>query len=58
VTRIYTRKGDDGTTTLWYGGRVPKTAARTEAYGSVRASVFGTRPPYHSVVVPSSPFLV
>jgi cob(I)alamin adenosyltransferase len=35
VTRIYTRKGDDGTTTLWYGGRVPKTAARTEAYGSI-----------------------
>jgi cob(I)alamin adenosyltransferase len=35
VTRIYTRKGDDGTTSLWYGGRVPKTDARTEAYGSV-----------------------
>jgi cob(I)alamin adenosyltransferase len=35
VTRIYTRKGDDGTTTLWYGGRVPKTDARTEAYGSI-----------------------
>jgi cob(I)alamin adenosyltransferase len=35
VTRIYTRKGDDGTTTLWYGGRVPKTNARTEAYGSI-----------------------
>jgi cob(I)alamin adenosyltransferase len=35
VTRIYTRKGDDGTTTLWYGGRVSKTNPRTEAYGSV-----------------------
>ena len=35
MTRIYTRKGDDGTTTLWYGGRVPKTNARTEAYGSI-----------------------
>ncbi len=35
MTRIYTRKGDDGTTTLWYGGRVPKTDARTEAYGSI-----------------------
>jgi cob(I)alamin adenosyltransferase len=35
VTRIYTRKGDDGTTSLWYGGRVAKTDARTEAYGSV-----------------------
>src|SRR5207253_5478387 len=33
--KIYTRKGDDGTTTLWYGGRVAKTDARTEAYGSI-----------------------
>lgn len=35
MTRIYTRKGDDGTTSLWYGGRVAKTDARTEAYGTV-----------------------
>jgi cob(I)alamin adenosyltransferase len=35
VTRIYTRKGDDGTTSLWYGGRVAKNDARTEAYGSI-----------------------
>jgi cob(I)alamin adenosyltransferase len=35
VTRIYTRKGDDGTTSLWYGGRVRKSDPRTEAYGSV-----------------------
>jgi cob(I)alamin adenosyltransferase len=35
VVKIYTRKGDDGTTTLWYGGRVPKTNPRTEAYGSI-----------------------
>jgi cob(I)alamin adenosyltransferase len=35
VVRIYTRKGDDGTTGLWYGGRVPKASARPEAYGSV-----------------------
>ena len=33
--KIYTRKGDDGTTGLWYGGRVPKYAARPEAYGSI-----------------------
>jgi cob(I)alamin adenosyltransferase len=33
--KIYTRKGDDGTTTLWYGGRVAKTNARTEAYGAI-----------------------
>jgi cob(I)alamin adenosyltransferase len=33
--KIYTRKGDDGGTTLWYGGRVPKNSARPEAYGSV-----------------------
>jgi cob(I)alamin adenosyltransferase len=35
VVKIYTRKGDDGTTSLWYGGRVAKTDVRTEAYGSV-----------------------
>ena len=35
MVKIYTRKGDDGTTSLWYGGRVAKTDARTEAYGSV-----------------------
>jgi cob(I)alamin adenosyltransferase len=35
VVKIYTRKGDDGTTSLWYGGRVPKTDVRTEAYGSI-----------------------
>jgi cob(I)alamin adenosyltransferase len=33
--KIYTRKGDDGTTSLWYGGRVAKTDVRTEAYGSI-----------------------
>jgi cob(I)alamin adenosyltransferase len=33
--RIYTRKGDDGSTSLWYGGRVAKDDARTEAYGSL-----------------------
>jgi cob(I)alamin adenosyltransferase len=35
VVKIYTRKGDDGTTGLWYGGRVPKSDGRPEAYGSV-----------------------
>ena len=35
MVKIYTRKGDDGTTSLWYGGRVPKTDPRTEAYGSI-----------------------
>jgi cob(I)alamin adenosyltransferase len=35
VVKIYTKKGDDGTTSLWYGGRVPKSDARTEAYGSI-----------------------
>jgi cob(I)alamin adenosyltransferase len=33
--KIYTRKGDDGSTGLWYGGRVPKYAGRPEAYGSI-----------------------
>jgi cob(I)alamin adenosyltransferase len=35
VTKIYTKKGDDGTTSLWYGGRVPKCHDRTEAYGTL-----------------------
>jgi cob(I)alamin adenosyltransferase len=35
VVKIYTRKGDDGTTGLWYGGRVPKASGRPEAYGAV-----------------------
>src|SRR5206468_8395085 len=35
VVKIYTRKGDDGTTSLWYGGRVAKSDARPEAYGAV-----------------------
>lgn len=34
MTQIYTKKGDDGTTSLWYGGRVAKSDARTEAYGT------------------------
>jgi cob(I)alamin adenosyltransferase len=33
--KIYTRKGDDGTTGLWYGGRVSKSHGRPEAYGSL-----------------------
>jgi cob(I)alamin adenosyltransferase len=33
--KIYTRKGDDGTTGLWYGGRVPKSDGRPEAYGAL-----------------------
>ncbi len=32
---FYTRKGDDGTTGLYYGGRVPKDSAAPEAYGTV-----------------------
>ena len=35
MVRIYTKKGDDGTTSLWYGGRVPKHHGRTDAYGSL-----------------------
>ena len=35
AVKIYTRKGDDGTTGLWYGGRRPKSDDRIEAYGSI-----------------------
>ena len=35
MTRIYTKTGDDGTTGLIGGKRVPKDAARIEAYGAI-----------------------
>jgi len=35
LSRIYTRTGDDGTTGLADGSRVPKTGTRVEAYGTV-----------------------
>ena len=37
--RIYTRRGDDGTTGLFHGGRVAKDAAGPEAYGAVDEAV-------------------
>lgn len=33
--RIYTKTGDDGTTGLFYGGRVRKDSELPRAYGSV-----------------------
>lgn len=35
LSKIYTRTGDDGTTGLGDGSRVPKTHSRIEAYGTV-----------------------
>ena len=35
LTRLYTRKGDDGTTGLGGGQRVPKDSPRVTAYGAV-----------------------
>lgn len=37
--RIYTKKGDDGTTGLFYGGRVRKDESGPEAYGTVDEAV-------------------
>lgn len=39
MARIYTRRGDDGTTGLFHGGRVPKDALGPEAYGTVDEAV-------------------
>lgn len=33
--RIYTKTGDDGSTGLLYGGRIPKSHPAAEAYGTV-----------------------
>ena len=35
ITRVYTRTGDDGSTGLGGGQRVPKDSARIAAYGTV-----------------------
>src|SRR5688572_28390933 len=35
MVRIYTRTGDDGTTGLYAGGRLPKYDLRVAAYGTV-----------------------
>lgn len=35
ITRVYTRTGDDGTTGLVGGKRVPKDSERVEAYGAI-----------------------
>jgi len=37
--RIYTRRGDDGSTGLLYGGRVAKDGVGPEAYGTVDEAV-------------------
>jgi cob(I)alamin adenosyltransferase len=37
--RIYTKKGDDGTTGLWYGGRIAKSDPHTSAYGDVDEAI-------------------
>ena len=39
VVKIYTKKGDDGTTGLLYGGRVAKDDARTSVYGTLDEAV-------------------
>ena len=37
--KVYTRRGDDGTTGLLYGGRVDKDDVRTAAYGTTDEAV-------------------
>jgi cob(I)alamin adenosyltransferase len=39
VPRIYTKRGDDGTTGMLYGGRVSKADPATEAYGTTDEAV-------------------
>lgn len=35
ITKVYTRTGDDGTTGLGTGARVPKTSLRIECFGTI-----------------------
>jgi cob(I)alamin adenosyltransferase len=35
MVKIYTRKGDEGNTSLWYGGRISKDDLHAEAYGAL-----------------------
>lgn len=37
--KVYTKRGDDGTTALFHGGRVEKDDLRTAAYGTVDETV-------------------
>lgn len=37
--KVYTKRGDDGTTGLLYGGRVDKDDPRTQAYGTTDEAV-------------------
>jgi cob(I)alamin adenosyltransferase len=39
MPRVYTKKGDDGTTGLLYGGRISKADPATEAYGTTDEAV-------------------
>ena len=55
MAKIYTRKGDDGTTSLWYGGRVAKDDPRTEAYGSLDEAVSALGAVQLEHCVPPSP---
>lgn len=47
--KIYTKTGDDGTTSLFSGGRVSKTHLRVEAYGTIDElnSVLGVARAHH-----------
>ena len=57
--KIYTKKGDDGSTGLLYGGRVAKDDPRTDAYGTLDETVSalgiaraaGLTPPVEEIVV-------
>lgn len=39
MVKIYTKRGDDGTTGLLYGGRVGKDDSRTDVYGTLDEAV-------------------
>jgi len=55
ITRVYTRTGDDGTTALVGGARVPKDGARVTSYGEVDElnAVLGLARSFNAAAAPS-----
>ena len=60
LNKIYTRTGDDGSTGLTDGSRVPKHSPRPQAYGSVdelNSSLGIVSVSYTHLTLPTTPYV-